>query len=243
MLTQFAIRNGLIIKSTMFPHKHIHLGTWKIPGSNEVNQIDHVLVTSRHSSSVIDVRSSRGPNCDSDHYLVKTKVRERTANVQKIPRRKTRRWDVEKLNKDTAQRDKYQQVLESKLKSEGDEGADSIQKKWEQLEKAIKAVAKENIGETKHKKNEEEWFDEECAAYIRQKNNARQRMIQKETISNCEDYQEWRRKTNRICKGKKIENMKKQLKEINQLNQQNERRKFYQAVNNMERFPTKNEWM
>jgi hypothetical protein len=60
-------------------------------------------------------------------------------------------------------------------------------------------------------------------------------MIQKETRSNFEKDQEWGRKTNSICKGKKRENMKKQLEEINQLNQQNERRKFYKAVNNMKR--------
>jgi len=103
VLIKFAIRNILIVKSRML---HINLGTWRIPGSNEVNQIDHVLATSRHSSLVIDGGSCRGPNCDSDHYLVNIKVRERTANVQKTPRRKARRWDVVKLQKDTAQRNK-----------------------------------------------------------------------------------------------------------------------------------------
>ncbi|PNF19070.1 hypothetical protein B7P43_G11303, partial [Cryptotermes secundus] len=71
LLRQFGTRNGLKIKSTTLPYKNTHLGTWKIPGSNEVNQMDHVL-------------SSRGPNCDTDHYLVKIKVRERTASVQKL---------------------------------------------------------------------------------------------------------------------------------------------------------------
>ena len=218
MLIQFAIRNRLTVKSTMFPHKHIHLRTWSIPGSNEVNQIDHVLATSCHSSSVINVRSCRGPNCDSDHYLVKIKVRERIANVQKTPRRKIRRWGVEKLQKDTAERDKYQKALDLKLKQkmEGEEEIQSVQKRWEHLEQAIKVVAEEIKEETKYKKNKE-WFNEECATYITEKNKARQ-MLQKQTRSNYEEYQE-RRKTNRIFTRKKKVCMKKQLEEINQLNQ------------------------
>lgn len=74
-LISFASSKSMVIKSTMFPHKAIHLGTWKSHDGRTVNQIDHVLIDERHKSMVQDVRSYRGADCDSDHYLVGVKVK------------------------------------------------------------------------------------------------------------------------------------------------------------------------
>jgi hypothetical protein len=53
MLGYSDTRNEPKIKFTCFPHKLIHLGTWKAPDNTTANQIDHTLVDARHASSVI----------------------------------------------------------------------------------------------------------------------------------------------------------------------------------------------
>jgi endonuclease/exonuclease/phosphatase family metal-dependent hydrolase len=71
----------LIIESSKFQHTKIHKGTWIIPATNDVNQIDHVLVNRRRMQTVTDVRSMRGPDCDSDHFLVRTRCNNKIMNM------------------------------------------------------------------------------------------------------------------------------------------------------------------
>jgi exonuclease III len=56
--------------SAMFPHRNIHKYTWTSPDGNTHNQIDHSLIDRRRHSSVLDVRSFRAADCDTDHCLV-----------------------------------------------------------------------------------------------------------------------------------------------------------------------------
>jgi len=47
------------------------------------NPIDHLLIDSRYVSNIMDGRTFRGANRDSDHYLLISKMRSRISNAIK----------------------------------------------------------------------------------------------------------------------------------------------------------------
>jgi hypothetical protein len=83
----------------MFAHRNIHKYTWTSPDGKTHNQIDHILVDRRWHSRILDVRRFRGADCDTDHYLVAAKVRERLAvSKQAAQTFEGERFDIRKLN-------------------------------------------------------------------------------------------------------------------------------------------------
>jgi exonuclease III len=75
----------LIAKSTTFPHRDIHKHT--SPDGVTRNRIDHVFVYKRRYSDILILRSFRGTDCDTEHYMVVAKLRE-TISVSKRTRKK-----------------------------------------------------------------------------------------------------------------------------------------------------------
>jgi hypothetical protein len=84
-----------------------------------------------------------------------------------------------------------------------------VEESWKRTEKVIKEAADETVSKEGNQRNKE-WFDDECAKAVLEKNNARKRMIQREKRIKCGRYQELRREANSICKKKKMEIMKRQ---------------------------------
>ena len=63
----------------MFHHWNFRKYNWTSPDGMTHNQTDHILIDRRWPLSILDVKSFRGAYCDTDHYLVIVKVRERLA--------------------------------------------------------------------------------------------------------------------------------------------------------------------
>jgi len=78
----------------MSPHLNTHKYTWTSPDGKTHNQIDHILIDRRWNSSVRDVQSFRGADCDIDLYLVVAKFRERLA----VSKQAAQNFDVERFN-------------------------------------------------------------------------------------------------------------------------------------------------
>ncbi|PNF38233.1 hypothetical protein B7P43_G11852 [Cryptotermes secundus] len=96
-LINFSESKNLIISSTYFPHKNIHKKTWAALDEVTFNQIDHVLVEKRFATNILDVRTLRGGNCDSDHYLVQLKYRCKISCQRSKQYEKCKKFNIDKI--------------------------------------------------------------------------------------------------------------------------------------------------
>ena len=94
-IINFAALKNLIVKGTMSSHRHIHKYISNSPDGKTHNQSDHILRGRRWHWSILDVRSFRGADCDTDHYFVVAKIRERLA----VSKQAAQKYDMERFNR------------------------------------------------------------------------------------------------------------------------------------------------
>jgi hypothetical protein len=75
----------------MLPHQNIHKYTWTFPDEKTHNQVDDISIDERWHSSILDVRSFRRTDCDTDRCLVVAEVRE----ILAVSKPAAQKFDVE----------------------------------------------------------------------------------------------------------------------------------------------------
>jgi hypothetical protein len=91
-IVNFDTSRSLVVKSTRYPHQNIRKCTWT--STDGKTQPDHILIDRRWHSSILDMRSFKGADCDTDHYLVVAEVRESLA----VSKQAAQKFDEERFN-------------------------------------------------------------------------------------------------------------------------------------------------
>jgi hypothetical protein len=128
-LILFAVEHGMVISSTLFQHKRIHKMTWRSPDGETFNQIDHIMIDSRHMSDIQDIRTYRGANFDMDHYMVIGRIKARLSNARKHHGQRIEKFDCEQLKNRSVGLD-FQVRLAKNLEDRAIESIGNINEKW-----------------------------------------------------------------------------------------------------------------
>ncbi|XP_070138628.1 uncharacterized protein [Drosophila bipectinata] len=227
-LIGFAAAHNMVVRSTGFRHLDIHKASWLSPDRLTRNQIDHVVIDARHASNILDVRSCRGPNIDSDHYLVAAKIRTRLC-VAKIARRSAlRRLDIGKLQSQQAKNAFSTHV--SGLLSRAPSIPEDISDMWALISHSLRASAEEVLG-FQRPLSRNPWYDQECHDATAAKDAAYGRTLQAGATRAIVDvYRSRRRDEKCLFRRKKKEQEGRECESTESSRCRNEARNFYQRV-------------
>lgn len=182
-LLTFASSANMKICSTMFPRKQIHKATWASPDGKTNNQIYHVLIDNRHFSSVTNVRTIRGAEFGTDHYLVLISLRQRI-NVNKKKAARKEQMDTEKIKVPEVQREftikltnRFQILEDESIIGTQIAEPNMIEEKWKKLQMVVNDTVKEVCGQKK-KMKKNPWFTDECQAAVDKRREVKHKWLE-----------------------------------------------------------------
>ena len=160
------------------------------------------------------MRSFRGADCDTDHYPVISKVRERLAlgkyAAQWFDRQ---RFNFRKLNEPEV-REQYQIEITNRFAAlENSDYDEDVNRTWENIKENIQTSGKESLGLDEFTQNKP-WFDEECLGFLYQRKRAKVQWTQDPSQSNVDNMNKVRREVNRHFRNKKKAYMRAKIEEL-----------------------------
>jgi hypothetical protein len=115
LFIDFCTQNGLVIGETMFIYKRIHKIAWEWPVGSQGTKVTTYQYPI-NGKSLLNVRSYRGADIDSDHHLVIAEVQMKVARVKHNHDSNTRKMDYQKLH-DQDKKDHFTLELRNKIRA------------------------------------------------------------------------------------------------------------------------------
>ena len=229
MLASFCQANEMSITNTYFQQPNRRRYSWISPLDESRHQIDYFLINKSWLTSVINAKSCPGADSDSDHLLIKMKVRIK-AIKQKQPSRPSR-FNVELMKDDdsTASTDynietnnRFDALL--KLWNENESLPEEI---WTEMKKVYLETAESVLG-TKKKKPPKPFLSNEVLDLIEKKRKAR--------IENKkEEYKRLKREVRRTIRKDKSTWLENECAKITEANAEKKSKELFKHIGKVKR--------
>ena len=160
------------------------------------------------------MRSFRGADCDTDHYLEIAKIMERLAVGKQAAQSFHRKgFNLRKL-KVPEVREQYQIEITNRFSSLGNlDDDEDVNRTWENIKENILSSAKGSLGLDEFKQYKP-WFVEECLGFSEQRKWAKMQWIQDPSQSNVDILNNVRREVSRHFRNKKKAYLRAKIEEL-----------------------------
>jgi hypothetical protein len=193
--------------------------------------IDHILKYMRGNSSILDLRSFRAADCDTNHYLVVAKVRERLT----VSNRTTHRFHMERFNlmklNEVDGKEQYRVEISNRFATlENLDAEVDVNKALETVRENVKISARERVGYYGLKKHKP-WFDKECLKLLDQRKQAKLQWLQNPSKINGDNLNNIRLETSWHFRNKQREYLKDEINKVATKSKNKNIRDLYRAIN------------
>ncbi|XP_071492318.1 uncharacterized protein [Diadema antillarum] len=186
MLIDFCVRNNLSVMNTYFKHQESHQYTWyrynsRIGQYDLKTQIDFILSTRK--SVIKDVKTIPSASLDSDHRLIKGKMKIHLPEKEKSKVRK--RVKTENIKTSLPE-------IQHKLREVRDTvRGEDIEEHWEKLKHCLHKIQEKIVGVAtlgNRKKKKTGWWTEDVKAEVDKKKKLFKTWLKNRTAENREAY-------------------------------------------------------
>jgi len=210
---------SLRIMNGFFPHKMIHKYTWSQPKRKLTSIIDYVIQRQNSPLKIKDVKVHRGPECGSDHFMVRASVLVdfRPSRKKEINKSNTQKnIECPKYNLQSLKQESVQFLYKLRLATKIQKLEGPAEEGYEQLKACIHEATREALGETvRGNPASKDWWTEELETIVKEKKHAYLKWL---ATGDCEDrklYIRLNKETKREVQKRKNEFWEEKCEQIN----------------------------
>ena len=156
-LLTFLATNEATVCNTWFSKKEIHKHTWQHPKTKRWHCIDFAVMRQKDRRRCLDACVKRGAECNTDHQLLRIKMRVTRKGGYHQPRpKKCKKFDVSHLaGRDETRRHVYRERVGMKA-AEAWDNEGTVEEKWSVVRSALVESGEEVLGHAK--RQHPDWF-------------------------------------------------------------------------------------